>query len=282
MKSTTSVYMNGTGMNLPDRMKQYERAFAPTLPPRLPIVIRVDGKSFSKYTANLNRPFDAVLMNTMQEVAVQLCRSLQGGVFVYQQSDEISVICQQDNGPQTQPVFGGKPQKIASLAASAATATFNAFANNNGLREASGHAMAMFDARCFCMPWEEVPNYLMWRYRDWLRNSIQMAARARFSHKECQNRNTAELEAMLREAEYPWENLSYVQKNGFFYTTRDINLDGLSKGTAVSHNDFKLALERAREHDQFEAEGDYCGCDDVGSSDDCQTQDRATESTESS
>ena len=42
---------------------------------------------------------------------------------------------------------------------------------------------AMFDARCFNIPKEEVTNYFYWRQLDATRNSIQMVGQANFSHK---------------------------------------------------------------------------------------------------
>lgn len=43
---------------------------------------------------------------------------------------------------------------------------------------------AMFDARCFNIPKEEVTNLCYWRQDDASRNSIQMVGQANFSHKE--------------------------------------------------------------------------------------------------
>ena len=43
---------------------------------------------------------------------------------------------------------------------------------------------ALFDARSFVIPKEEVANYFVWRQRDWERNSIQMFGRSMFSAKQ--------------------------------------------------------------------------------------------------
>ena len=55
----------------------------------------------------------------------------------------------------------------------------------------------MFDARVFNIPKEEVVNLVYWRQLDAARNSVQMAARAKFSHSECEDKNCAELQEML-------------------------------------------------------------------------------------
>ena len=44
--------------------------------------------------------------------------------------------------------------------------------------------IAVFDSRVFNIPKEEVCNYFIWRQMDWTRNSVEMLARAHFSHSE--------------------------------------------------------------------------------------------------
>ena len=56
---------------------------------------------------------------------------------------------------------------------------------------------AMFDARCFNIPREEVTNYIYWRQLDATRNSIQMVGQANFSHNELQNKSCNDIQDML-------------------------------------------------------------------------------------
>ena len=58
---------------------------------------------------------------------------------------------------------------------------------------------AMFDARCFNIPKEEVTNLIYWRQLDASRNSIQMVGQANFSHKELQNKSCNQIQDMLME-----------------------------------------------------------------------------------
>ena len=58
---------------------------------------------------------------------------------------------------------------------------------------------AMFDARCFNIPKEEVTNLVYWRQLDAARNSIQMVGQANFSHKELQNKSCNMIQDMLHE-----------------------------------------------------------------------------------
>jgi tRNA(His) 5'-end guanylyltransferase len=56
---------------------------------------------------------------------------------------------------------------------------------------------AMFDARCFNIPKEEVTNLIYWRQLDATRNSIQMVGQANFSHKELQGCSCNVIQDML-------------------------------------------------------------------------------------
>ena len=58
---------------------------------------------------------------------------------------------------------------------------------------------AMFDARCFNIPKEEVTNLVYWRQLDATRNSIQMVGQHYFSHSELQNKSCNMIQDMLHE-----------------------------------------------------------------------------------
>ena len=74
---------------------------------------------------------------------------------------------------------------------------------------------AMFDARCFNIPKEEVTNLCYWRQLDASRNSIQMVGQANFSHKELQNKSCNDIQDMLMtQKSINWNDLSTYQKRG--------------------------------------------------------------------
>jgi hypothetical protein len=74
---------------------------------------------------------------------------------------------------------------------------------------------AMFDARCFSIPKEEVCNYFQWRQMDCVRNSIQMVGQANFSHKELQNKKNEDIQEMLfSQKGINWNDFSTVKKRG--------------------------------------------------------------------
>lgn len=176
-----------------DRFKDYEQVSRILIPRRVPMIVRVDGRAFHSFTRGMDRPFDAGFAEAMDATAVALCTEVQGAVLGYVQSDEISVIVLPGDKITSQPWFGGELQKIVSVSASVATAAFNA-----AIHAGPWTSKAQFDARVFTVPdLTEAANYLIWRQRDAVRNSISMAARAVFPHRELQNKSSGDMQEML-------------------------------------------------------------------------------------
>ena len=63
------------------RMKKYESVPKTVLMRRTPVIIRIDGKAFHTFTKGFEKPFDKVLVKTMQETTKYLCENIQGCVF---------------------------------------------------------------------------------------------------------------------------------------------------------------------------------------------------------
>lgn len=175
---------------LGDRMKgQYENRTRHLLPRRTYTVIRLDGKTFHTYTRGLQRPYDQQLMDDMATTAGFLCENISGTVLAYTQSDEISLLVTDFATPKTEAWFDGNVQKVVSISASLATARFN---------ELRPGRLAFFDSRVFTIPDPvEVGNYFVWRQKDATRNSISMAAQARFSHKQLHGKSAGDMQEML-------------------------------------------------------------------------------------
>lgn len=196
---------------LGDRMKRYEQVTRAVLLPHSYSVLRVDGRAFHSYLRAAEKPFDFDFMDCMQLVGAELCRAASGAVFAYGQSDEISVLLS-DVEPQSQPWFGGVVQKIASVAAGVATISL---ARVRGL---SGNPH--FDARVFTLPSPmEVGNYFVWRQRDAVRNSVSMAAQARFLPKQLHGKNSNQMQEMLwSEHGINWNDYPDAAKRGWVVT----------------------------------------------------------------
>ena len=195
------------------RMKEfYEQIPKTKLMRRTPVAIRIDGKAFHTFTRGFQKPFDTVLMKSMQETMQYLCKNIQGCVFGYTQSDEITLILVDYKELNTSAWFDYEVQKLCSISASMATMAFNKFFYNMAMEETAGGEFtegiagihlkaaekgAMFDARVFNIPKEEVTNLVYWRQLDAARNSIQMVGQANFSHSELQNKTCNDIQDML-------------------------------------------------------------------------------------
>lgn len=111
-----------------DRMKNnYENITRYYLTRRMPVIIRIDGKAFHTFTRGFKKPFDDILVKTMQDTMKYLCENIQGCVLGYTQSDEISLVLTDYAELTTDAWFGNNLQKMCSVSASMATMAFNKF-----------------------------------------------------------------------------------------------------------------------------------------------------------
>ena len=110
---------------LGNRMKTYENVTRNYLTRRMPVIIRIDGKSFHTFTRGFKRPFDDVLVKSMQDTMKYLCENIQGCVLGYTQSDEITLVLVDYQNRDTSAWFDNNIQKMASVSASMATMAFN-------------------------------------------------------------------------------------------------------------------------------------------------------------
>ena len=223
--------------DLGNRMKTfYEQISKTKLMRRTPVIIRIDGKAFYTFTRGFKRPFDEILIKTMQETTKYLCENIQGCVLGYTQSDEITLVLVDYQRFETSAWFDYEIQKISSISASMATMAFNKFFSMNIFNfedmkpenmktfewqklldvytkaESKG---AMFDARAFNIPKEEVTNCIYWRQLDASRNSIQMVGQANFSHKELHCKTCNDIQDMLMlQKGINWNDFPTHQKRG--------------------------------------------------------------------
>ena len=209
------------------RMKNFYESVPKTkLLRRTPVAIRIDGKAFHSFTRGMKKPFDFILIESMQKTMQYLCENIQGCVLGYTQSDEITLLLIDYKRLNSDAWFDYEVQKMCSIAASMATMAFNRY-----FAEAAAAAMedevyaealqkavqkgAMFDARCFNVPKEETANLIYWRQLDAARNSVQMVGQANFSHKQLQGKSCEQIQDMLmQEKMFNWNELETCLKRG--------------------------------------------------------------------
>ena len=194
---------------LGDRMKKYyENRFRLHLPRRTYTIIRLDGKAFHTVTRHLEKPFDNGLITAFRLCAQRLVQKIQGSIFAYHQSDEISIVLQDFANIDTDAWFDGNIQKICSVSASMFTLEFCKFYD-------AKYRDLIFDARCFIIPdKEEVINYFIWRQQDWIRNSLNMLCSKYFSHEQLKNKSNEERHELLHSKGINWNDLALWLKNG--------------------------------------------------------------------
>ena len=230
---------------LGQRMKTfYEQVPKYKLYRRTPVAIRIDGKAFHTFTRGFAKPFDEVLGNAMVRTMEYLAKNIQGCVFAYQQSDEITLLLIDYQTFETDAWFDYEVQKICSIAASMATMAFNKYFQQEMNVFKASHTIfdsnewaypeaakiwsayyvaiekgAMFDARCFNIPKEEATNLVYWRQLDATRNSIQMVGQANFSHNELQGKSCNMIQDMLHEQKgINWNDYETRWKRGVAWT----------------------------------------------------------------
>lgn len=217
---------------LGDRMKSfYEEVTKTKLIRRMPVIIRLDGCHFHTFTKGFRKPFDELLIKTMQATMKYLCENIQGCVLGYTQSDEITLLLVDYTKLETSAWFDYEVQKMVSVSASLATFAFNKYfnelyleqlANKNGevdeydlVYDKARRKGAFFDSRVFNITKEEVTNCFYWRQVDAERNSINSLAQSLFSHKSLQGLNLKDTKAKIeQEKGIVWGNLPTTQKRG--------------------------------------------------------------------
>lgn len=224
--------------DLGTRMKEYEKRNRYYLQRRIPVIIRLDMKAGHTFTKGFQRPFDELFIKSMQETAKYLCENVQNCKLSYQQSDEITLVLIDYEKLNIDSWFDYRIDKLCSIAASMATMAFNKFFTQNvnnyaysdktwseefktfditkaDIYKKAIEKGAIFDARCFNIPKEEVTNNLYWRQLDASRNSVQMVGQANFSHKELQNKSCNDIQDMLFiQKGINWNDLPTYQKRG--------------------------------------------------------------------
>ena len=232
--------------NLCARMETfYEQVQKTKLTKRTPVAICIDGRAFHTFTREFKKPFDELLIKTMQETMKYLCKNIQGCVFGYTQSDEIILILADYQTPTSSAWFDYDVQNLCSVSASMTTMMFNklferntaeskkAFCEefiddeynplykNEELRELwlahkkSSEKGIMFKAQCFNIPNEEITNFIYWRQSVATRNSVQILGQANFGHKKLQNKSCSDIKNMLMTKRgINWNDLPTCQKRG--------------------------------------------------------------------
>jgi len=201
-----------------DWCKWLEKNFSPEIMiPTLPVIIRLDGNNFSKWTVGLDKPFDEKLNQLMTETTQFLVEET-NAVVGYTQSDEITLIIY--SADRKSAIYhDGKKQKILSKL----TAKCVNFFNDRRKELLPDHdKVAVFDARIYQTPTlNDATVQLLWRENDATKNSISMLAQSHFSHgtpsSELHGLNGSQAQdKLMLEKGVNWNDLPAKYKRGTY------------------------------------------------------------------
>jgi len=144
------------------KMRVFETNSDTCVLPHLFMVIRLDGRGFTKLTKekhDFERPFDPkfrdLMIGTVQHLMTNCGFNV---IYGFTESDEISLLCHpQENS------FGRKTRKLLSILSGEASAYFSLQLG----------AIGVFDSRISQLPRvQDVIDYFRWRAEDALRNAL--------------------------------------------------------------------------------------------------------------
>ena len=237
---------------LGQRMKAYEQEYRQAVPEGKWIILRLDGRGFSRFTKKMRfgKPFDGVMSEMMSRTALALAKDFQA-VAAYMQSDEITLVL-----PPYYTGFSRRSEKLIGCAASLAGAaffkaawelmgkaendseytllnTYNwAYLDNinegnmpflKNVRQKTREEqwavvqeeMPTFDCRLFAVDThQEAANAVLWRYNDAVKNSIIGLAQVFFTQKQLNKVNQDGQLAMLESCGIYWRKLPPAQQHG--------------------------------------------------------------------
>ena len=185
---------NANRFSISDRMKEFESVHTQTsLVPGIPVYVRIDGRAFHTFTRGLDKPFDPDFAWTMKETTKHL-HDKTNAFISYVQSDEIS-LCYLE--PSKMP-FETRIFKLESVFAGMASAAFCVYGMKTKLKDRIEKFIPHFDCRVCQMPLEEIPNMLLFREHDCLKNAITLVALEHFSNNQIHKKNGDDKIDMLK------------------------------------------------------------------------------------
>lgn len=193
---------------LGERMKTFEKE--EYIKPENAFLIRLDGKTFSSFTAKFKKPFDERFTNAMVKTMNDLMKFFNAS-SAFCCSDEITLVFPPIHGKMTEHVFSGRKNKIATLAAGKCSTlfVFNLMSEVNDDETIMKHisnSIPCFDARVMEFPRDkliEVSNNIHWRSNgDCLCNTTSTYARFLLEQGRTFKKNSDEMIKMMLDPTY--------------------------------------------------------------------------------
>lgn len=203
--------------DIEERVALYESLKNVKFVPGLPILMRLDGSSFSSFTKGLQRPFDQRLTDLMIETAkyvVDLTNAKLGLVG----SDEITILLYEED-IKSQTIYNGRYEKLLSEIPAQVSVFFNKELPKY-LPEKIDKS-PYFDAKAWQVPTlEEAFNCFWVREESITRNAITMAALSEYSHKQLEGVSGPQKQEMLFQKGINFNDYPVSFKRGVFIQRR--------------------------------------------------------------
>ncbi len=169
-------------MKLKDRIDSYINGSEYKLLPKVPLVIEVNGRGFSKATSLLDKPYCPKFAECMNSVLLRLCNEIEGVLFGYGFNDELVFITRNDQNLETEPWLDNKINKICSIVSGIASLHFHECAK---LVELNLLGSPGFIVRPYVVPTiSEAINCLIYKQQFNFYKSLQLACFYEFLKKE--------------------------------------------------------------------------------------------------
>jgi Uncharacterized conserved protein len=207
-----------------------------------PVVVRVDGVSFSKFTKGFQRPFDPHIAEAMDEACVAVVERL-NPVIGYTQSDEMTFVFWD---PINELAYGGRLQKLASVCAAVATAAFLKAA----LRlfpDYVQNSTPIFDGRAHVLDLPLAAKNVEWRELDARRNAVSMAAHHVLGHHAIHGKSPADMKEMLAEKGVDYTTYPERFKRGAFFRLRKVMVERTPEEMARIPEQFRAQASGVKE-----------------------------------
>lgn len=166
-----------------ERQEMYKSSHDYEIMRRLPIIIHIDGRNFSKLTKNLSKPYSTHLSKVMADAMLYTITEIQGSVFGFAFADEVSIIVRNDQTIDTEPWLNNKIQQIVSSASSIFTLAFYKIASTLDL-ESELIGDPIFKSYVWAVPsLHEASNYIIYRQQECYKSALRLAAIHEISKK---------------------------------------------------------------------------------------------------
>ncbi|MBO3655501.1 tRNA(His) guanylyltransferase Thg1 family protein [Acinetobacter bereziniae] len=210
-------------------LRVFETAYDFCVPPEQYIVVRLDGRGFTRLTKEVwqfEAPFDIRFRDLMVETTAHLMQCGFNIIYGYTQSDEISLLFHFKDDS-----FNRKTRKIISILAAEASAKFSVLHSE----------MATFDARICILPNAKMTeDYFRWRHEDAHRNALNAhcywmlrkeGETVKNATNEVKGLNRQEKHDLLFSREINFNELPSWQKRGTGLYWTDIEKTGFNPKT---------------------------------------------------